>query len=116
VIHALDFYIDVEDGKARIMDCETCELPQPESCEFCPLVTGEQPQNQPDVEFYIQLWQRVKRYGHLPDPGGMLDQEERLMKVMDAVNAHVDRRNHEKAEAERRRQMQESNRLGTFRR
>jgi hypothetical protein len=116
VIHALDFYIDVEDGKARIMDCETCELPQPESCEFCPLVTGEQPQNQPDVEFYIQLWGRVKRYGRLPDPGGMLDQEARLMNVLDAINSHVDRREAERNEREMRRQEQESRRLNTFKR
>lgn len=85
------------------MDCATCTLPA-SSCETCPVRTGEQPGNDAQVDTYLNLWRRSKRYSCLPQAGGVEDQDERLMKIFDAISDRVDERDHQFREEQQRKQ------------
>lgn len=94
------FLLDVEDGKREILDCETCTRPQPASCPACPLTLGHQPKVPQWLTFYMTLHKRVKRWGALPGPGGILDQQETTMMLLDMIEDVIDERNAEKRRAE----------------
>lgn len=38
---------------------------------------------------YLRLWRRMRSYKALPDPGGLLDQEERMMAILDVIGEEV---------------------------
>ena len=83
---------------------------------MCPITLGIQPQPDPKIEFYLNLWSRCKRYECLPDSGGLLDQEERLMKILDYISSVVDerdkkKRKREQAEQESRARSQRTRRI-----
>ena len=99
--------MDVEEGKREVLDCATCTRPQPASCELCPVTTGDQPEPTPETEFLMNLWKRVKRYNVLPDPGGLLDQEERLMLQLDVISDHVEARKQDQQKAADRKAAQQ---------
>lgn len=40
---------------------------------------------------YLDLWARVTRYSGLPAPGGIDDQEDRTMRILDIVSDEMDR-------------------------
>lgn len=41
--------------------------------------------------FWLQLYRDVKRWGALPDPGGLLDQETRTMRMLNVIADEYDR-------------------------
>lgn len=80
--------MDVQAGKRELYDCATCQRNRPVACVACPI--DEQPFITPRVKFLMDLWQRLQRYpGTLPGPGGLMDQEERLMRHLDVVHDRV---------------------------
>ena len=50
----------------------------------CPIHDAE-PEAAGWLRWYLTLWMRMKRWGQLPDPGGLLDQEERVMRLLDII-------------------------------
>jgi len=50
----------------------------------------------PAAQYLLKLYRRTVTYGHLPDAGGILDQEERVMDTLDRIHelvtAHEKRR------------------------
>ena len=84
------YLLDVQDGKADLLDCTTCDRPELH-CQTCPVMTGDQPKISPVVSFYMGLHKRMTRYpGALPDPGGLLDQDERTMRILDVIGDEID--------------------------
>lgn len=44
------------------------------------------------MESYWKLWCRVRAYGTLPEAGGLLDQNEATMRVLDIIQREYDKR------------------------
>lgn len=44
-----------------------------------------------EASWYLRLRNRMERYRALPDPGGILDQDEVTMRILDQVGGAVDR-------------------------
>lgn len=56
------------------------------ACEVCPLHNGFQPKLSARAKWVVSLYRRVRAYGALPGPGGLLDQDEELMQLLDAAH------------------------------
>lgn len=76
------------DGDAEVFDCATCERPE-SHCPACPIV--DQPVLLREASWYLRLRNRMERYHALPDPGGILDQDEVTLRILDQVEDTVDR-------------------------
>lgn len=62
----------------------TCTRPQTH-CEGCP--RWEQPSRLELASYFLRLYKRVKVYGSLPRPGGLQDQDELTMRILDRIDA-----------------------------
>ena len=51
---------------------------------------GEKLDIPPWVDFYLKLWQRARDYHVLPEAGGLLDQDERTMRIFDIITREYD--------------------------
>ncbi|MBU1701442.1 MAG: hypothetical protein KJ970_13170 [Candidatus Eisenbacteria bacterium] len=79
------FVLETQDGGGEILDCETCQRPET-YCHTCPALHGDQPEIAPWVSIYMKLWRRMTTWkGTLPENGGVLDQDERTMHMLDIV-------------------------------
>lgn len=94
----MQFLHEVAHKKREHLRCSTCTRPRT-ACATCPI--DQQPKITGRVEFLLALWNRMKAYGALPAAGGLLDQEESLMRQLDLVGAEWAKweRVREKAEA-----------------
>ena len=79
----------MQESGGEILNCSTCTRPE-NHCAVCPVETGEQPEISERLNFYIKLYKRVQRYQNLPDIGGLLDQDERTMRMLDIIGEEVD--------------------------
>jgi len=79
------------------MDCRTCDRPDTH-CPVCPI--NDQPDLLEPAAFYLRLWNRCDRFKTLPRPGGLLEQDERTMRMLDVVAATVQRWEKAKRNAE----------------
>lgn len=76
------------DEKAELFDCATCTRPDTH-CAVCPI--DEQPRLLDEASWYLQLRARMQRYRALPEAGGILDQDEQTMRILDLVDDSVGR-------------------------
>ena len=93
----------MQEGRQELLDCSKCDRPE-SACAACPVTLGLQPERDDRVEYYLSLWRRVKRYEQLPDAGGLLDQEERLMKILDYITDLVEERERQRQKREQAQQ------------
>jgi len=70
------------DSAAEVFDCATCDRPKTH-CEGCPI--QYQPKALAIASRLLRLHRRMERTGALPQAGGLLDQDERLMARLDMV-------------------------------
>jgi hypothetical protein len=70
-------------------DRDRCPYCKSEHRRHCP-IHGKSPRILPSVRFYVRLWNRVKRYKHLPEAGGLLDQDEDVMRALDIISEEVE--------------------------
>ena len=89
-----------DDGE--VLDCRKCELEE-RYCPSCPVTAGQVPKITPEIGFWLDTYNRAKTFRVLPVAGGLFDQEERVMKILDAIDAVVEKhesRKRKKVEAQ----------------
>lgn len=64
----------------------TCTRPDT-FCDACPI--DDQPRLLNEVSWYMRLSGRVQRYQVLPEAGGVLDQDELTMQILDLIDETV---------------------------
>ena len=80
--------LEVGDEKAELFECSTCTRPDT-YCDACPI--DDQPRLLSEVSWYMRLRGRVHRYQVLPEAGGVLDQDEQTMTILDLIDRTVAR-------------------------
>lgn len=88
-------------------DCKTCTRPQPAACTTCPLANGLQPKIDEWLALDLQLHSDMKRWGTLPDAGGLLDQDPAVMRrinFIEDVYQECERKRIEREEKKRERE------------
>lgn len=70
-------------------------------CGTCPVELGEVPRLAEQAKRYLALYTRCVTYHVLPRVGGVDDQEERDMRILDIVGGTVAKHEEQKAAAER---------------
>lgn len=66
------------------------------------MTTGTQPRLSGEVAFYLKLYRRVVRYGSLPEAGGLLDQPEPTMRILDVIDEEYQEAQERNREREKR--------------
>ena len=77
------------DESLEILDCETCERDRETACGACPLANGEQPRLSGRAKWMVTLYRRVMAYQALPNAGGLLDQDEGTMQMLDVIHEEL---------------------------
>lgn len=83
-MEALDYVLDVAEGKRERLDCATCERGEA-ACGVCPI--DEVPERLGEASFWVQLYRRCQHYRTLPRGGGVLDQDLRTLAMFDRIAA-----------------------------
>lgn len=80
--------LEAADGQAELFSCATCTRPE-SHCAVCPI--EDQPDLLSEASWYLRLYGRVQKYQVMPDAGGILDQDEVTMELLDLVDGTVER-------------------------
>lgn len=79
---AVSFLLKVDDGQAEVFECATCQRPET-YCPVCPI--DDQPVLMDAAAFYMVLQRHCETYHALPGPGGVMDQDRRIMRWFDVI-------------------------------
>jgi len=77
------------DDSLEVLDCATCDRDRATACPVCPLAIGYQPRLTGRVKWMLTLYRRMMAYGALPAAGGLLAQDEELMRAIDAIHEEL---------------------------
>jgi hypothetical protein len=94
---------DVQLAGGVVRDCSSCGEPD-RFCRRCPVERGVQPRITAEIAYYLRLARRAVLYHALPDVGGLEDQDETVMRILDVIAEQTSAAHEEHRKAQERKE------------